>query len=134
MGARKSLGEKLAMLAKTTGKSQTEIADGADMPVSQLNRFLRGHSSINSTNLCAVLAELGINLDDIIASRIRKSAEIDEEKIESTDDCVRFLFRNLDEIGRQTYLNNLAWAAKVSSKKKLPTRVEEILKTETTLI
>ncbi len=126
--------EENGVLVKTSGKSQTDIAENVAMPVSQLNRFLRGHSSLTSTNLTAVLTELGIDLDEIISSRIRKSAEVEEEKIESADDCVRFLFSNLDEFGKQTYLKNLAWAARVSSGNSFPPRVEEILKTEMTLI
>ncbi|RYZ93648.1 MAG: XRE family transcriptional regulator [Proteobacteria bacterium] len=134
MAARKCLGEKLAMLVKSSGKSQTAIADRLEMPVSQLNRFLRGHSALTSTNLAAVMAELGIDLDEIISARIRQQAQVETHKIETPDDCVRFLFGNLDELGRQTYLKNLAWAVKISSNGSLPTRVEEILKSEMTLI
>ncbi|RYZ77235.1 MAG: XRE family transcriptional regulator [Proteobacteria bacterium] len=134
MAARKCLGEKLAMLVKTSGDSQTAIADRLNMPVSQLNRFLKGHSALTSTNLVAVMAELGIDLDAIVSARIRQQAQVDTHKIETSDDCVRYLFNNLDELGRQTYLKNLAWAVKISSNGSLPTRVEEILKSEMTLI
>ncbi|RYZ93199.1 MAG: XRE family transcriptional regulator [Proteobacteria bacterium] len=134
MAARKCLGEKLAMLVKSSGDSQTAIADRLNMPVSQLNRFLKGHSALTSTNLVAVMAELGIDLDAIVSARIRQQAQVETNNIETPDDCVRFLFSNLDELGRQTYLKNLVWAVKISSNGNLPTRVEEILKTEMTLI
>lgn len=134
MASRKSMGTKLAMLAKACGKSQTEIAAQLKMPVSQLNRFLRGHSDLTATNFSAVLCELGIDLDELVARRIQRSADLEDGLIETPSDVVAYLFRSLDDLGQQTYLNNLAWAAKVSRKGKLPAKVEEILKRELTLI
>jgi transcriptional regulator with XRE-family HTH domain len=134
MATRKSLGEKLAMLAKSTEKSQTEICGNLEMPASQLNRFFRGHSDLSSSNLNAVLKELGIDLEEIISKKIRKHADIDDGRIETAADCVHFLFNNLDELGKQTHLNTLAWAVKASTKTKLPEKVEEILHKELNLI
>ena len=134
MSIRKSFGEKLAVLAKSTGKTQALISENLAMPPSQLNRFFKGRSDLTSSNLLLVLAELGINLEELIGKRIRKSADIDSDRIESKEDCLKFLFRSLDPIGQQTYLSNLAWAAKASSKKDLPENVVEILKQEINLI
>lgn len=134
MGSRKTLGEKLAMLVKTTGRTQSELADSIGMPVSQLNRFLNGHSDLNAENLSNVLAALGINLDEIVTAKIRKQVDVEGAEVENVSDCINFLFRSLDEMGQQTYLKSLAWAARISSKDKLPNRVEEVLKNELRLI
>lgn len=122
------------MLVKTTGRTQSELADSIGMPVSQLNRFLNGHSDLNAENLSNVLAALGINLDEIVTAKIRKQVDVEGAEVENVSDCINYLFRSLDEMGKQTYLKSLAWAARISSKSKLPTRVEEVLKNELNLI
>ncbi|MFZ3231726.1 MAG: helix-turn-helix transcriptional regulator [Pseudobdellovibrio sp.] len=134
MTIKKSLGEKLAMLAKSQEKSQTDIAEAIGMAASQLNRFFKGHSELSSHNLMSVLSELGIDLDDIISKKTRKYADIDEAKVEDKYDCLTYMFRNIDELGQQTYLKQLAWATKTITKKPLPLKVQEIIKKETHLI
>jgi transcriptional regulator with XRE-family HTH domain len=134
MSVKKSLGEKLSVLAKSSDRKQSEISESLGMPASQLNRFFRGRSDVNSSNLAAILRELGIDLDRIISERVRKTAGVDEVKIQTTEDCLTYLFRSLDELGKQTYLNSLAWAAKAATKKDLPRNVVDLLKQETTLI
>ena len=134
MPTKKSLGEKLAMLAKSKGKSQTEISESLSMPNSQLNRFFRGHSDLSSSNLVLVMRELGIDIEETISKKIQKHAQISEDEIETKEDCVEFLFKSLDEHGKQAYLNQLAWAARVISKQQLPTKIEEIIQKELNLI
>jgi transcriptional regulator with XRE-family HTH domain len=134
MATKSTVGEKLAMLAKSKGKSQKGISSNLEMPVSQLNRFFRGHSDLSSNNLNVVLKELGIDLEEIISKKIREHAGIDELNLSSSEDCLIYLFRKLDPIGKQTCLNNLAWSNRIASDEKLPTQVESILKSEITLI
>ena len=134
MPAKKTIGEKLALLAKVSGKSQTEISDSIGMKSSQLNRFFKGHSEFNSENLVLVLKQLGIELEDLIKNKIKKFDNVDVEDIDTSSDCVRYLLSVLDPLGKQTYLLQLMWAAKISSQNKLPKRVEEILKKEINLI
>lgn len=122
------------MLVKTTGRTQSELADSIGMPVSQLNRFLNGHSDLNAENLTNVLLALGINLDEIVTTKIRKQVDNEGAEVENVSDCINFLFRSLDEMGQQTYLKSLAWAAKVSSKNSLPKRVEDVLSRKLKLI
>ena len=134
MNSKKPLGEKLAMIAKSQEKSQAEIADSIGMAPSQLNRFFKGHSELSSQNLILVLSELGIDLDETISRKTRKFADIDEAKIETVEDCLTYMFKNIDELGRQTYIKQLAWANTATTKKPLPKRVQEIVNKEMNLI
>ncbi len=131
---RKNVGEKLSVLAKSVGLSQTALAEKLDIPSSQVNRFFRGHSDVYSSVLMDILKELGLDVDKMISTKIKKHTDIEDCEIETASDCVNYLFKNLDELGKQTYLNNLAWATRVTSKQSLPTKVEEILKRELNLI
>lgn len=132
MAARKTLGEKLAMLLKSTKKKQAHVAENLDMPVSQLNRFLCGRSDLSSANLTAVLKEVGIDLEEIISKKIGNQVEPDSE-IASKSDCLLFLFESLDELGKQTTLAQLAWASQLSGT-QLPVKVKEVLDREVRLI
>lgn len=129
---KKSFGEKIALLAKSQGKTQAEIADKISMAPSQLNRFFKGNSDCTAENLLSILNILEIDLEGIIFRKTRKFIETDE--IENVFDCLTFMFKSIDEIGQQTYLNQLAWATKASTKKALPKKVQAIIEKETHLI
>lgn len=133
MAAKKSLGEKLAMLAKSTGKSQTNISESLAMPASQLNRFFRGHSDLSSSNMTAVLKELGIDLEEIVSKKISYHTGHEESAGRNLSSSVDFLLNSLDDLGKQTILSQLLWAAKLS-KAKFPTDVEKRIKKEISLI
>lgn len=129
---KKSLGVKLALLAKSQGKSQAEIADQIGMAPAQLNRFFKGNADCNTEKLLLILNILDINLEGIIFRKTRKHIETDE--IENVFDCITYMFKSIDELGQQTYLNQLAWATKATTKKALPAKVQAIIEKETNLI
>ena len=134
MGTKKSLGERLSMLAVSSGKTQISIAEQVGIPVSHLNKFFNGHSTMTSDLLVEVLSELNIDLEKLVSERTKKHAQLDENEIETPSDCLKFLYESLDDLGKQTYLSNLALAAKYNSKEKFPRSVTEILKKEINLI
>lgn len=129
---KKSLGEKLALLAKSQGKTQADIADQIGMAPSQLNRFLKGNSDCTTENLLSILNILEIDLEGAISRKTRKSADIDE--IENDSDVVKFLYENLDEIGQQTQLRHLEWISNVAGTKKIPKEIKTIIDQKLTLI
>lgn len=131
---RRHLGEKLAVLTKSIGISQTELSDRLGVPPSQVNRFFRGHSDIYSSVLMGVLKELGFNLEEMISRRIKKIAEVEQVDLSSADETLLFLFNELDELGKQTYLNQLLWAAKVSKGNSFPKKIEDHVRQELSLI
>lgn len=131
---RKHLGEKLSVLSKSLGISQTSLAERVGVPPSQINRFFRGHSEIYSSALTEILKELGLDVEELIAKRLKAVAEIENAEPKSTHEALAFLFDELDELGKQTYLAQLLWAAKVTKGDSFPKRVEDQIKKEISLI
>ncbi len=130
----KNLGEKLSKLAKISEISQTELADQVGVPPSQINRFFRGKSDICSSLLVKILKELEFDVESLIDHKLNKLSDIEKYEPNSLKESVGFLFNELDDLGKQTYLNNLLWAAKVSKPESLPLKVEEKIKQQLSLI
>ena len=128
----KSLGEKIALLAKSQGKTQADIAERIGMAPSQLNRFLKGNSDCTTENLLTILNILDIDLEEIIFQRTRK--QTDTEEVENDSDVVKFLYKNLDEVGQQTQLKHLEWINNFAGKKKIPKEVKNIINQKRTLL
>lgn len=131
---KKALHEKLSMLARARGLSQTKLSEHMEVHVNHVNRYFRGHSDMHSTHLVHLLKALGIDIEQMVSDKIKKHTEVTDTEVDSIEGCLQYLFKSLDPLGQQTFLNNLAWATRVSSKKKLPPKVEEILKKEISLI
>ena len=131
---RKHIGEKLSMLSKTVGISQTALADKVGVPPSQINRFFKGHSDIYSTNLIEILKELGFDIESMITKRLNAVTQLEHADPKSKHEALNFLFNELDELGKQTQLNQLLWAAKISKGDSFPKKIEDQIKKEINLI
>lgn len=131
---KKQIGEKLSMLSKTVGLSQTALAEKIGVPSSQINRFFKGHSDIYSSNLIEILKELGFDIEAMIASRLKAVTEVEQADPKSTHEALNFLFDELDELGKQTYLSQLLWAAKVTKGESFPKKIEDQIRKEINLI
>lgn len=131
---RRHLGKKLGMLARSVGLSQTFLADQLGMKSSHINRFFRGHSDVYSIVLIGVLKELGIDIEEIIAKRLKAISEVDQADPNSRHEMLTFLFDELDELGQQTQLTQLLWAAKAVRGNSFPKKIEEKIRNEITLI
>jgi len=134
MNQKNTLGQRLSVIALTSGKTQTQIAQNIGMPVSKLNRFFNGHSQLNSDNLILVLRELGIELESIIESRVKSNARIGSVEIDSRADCLKFLFEQLDSVGQQIFLSSVADDVKRSRKIIFPRSLQLTLEKELNLI
>jgi transcriptional regulator with XRE-family HTH domain len=131
---RKHLGEKLSVLAKSTGLSQTALADRVGVPPSQVNRYFRGHNDVHGSILLDLLKELGIDIDELVSRRVKSLTDVEKMDPDCRNEALVFLFNELDELGRQTYLSQLLWAAKISKGDAFPKKVEEQIKREISLI
>jgi len=131
---KKHLGEKLSLLAKSLGVSQTELAERVGIPSSQVNRYFRGHSEVYSTVLVDVLRELGFDIEEMITKRLKNVSEIEVVDTKNTQETVSFLFNELDDLGKQTYLSHLLWAAKVTKGSAFPKKLEDQIRKEISLI
>lgn len=68
------LGQQLAVLARAQRKSQKYLAQVAGISPVTLNRFLNGKASLGSEVLVALMSELGVDLSEIVESRIEQCA------------------------------------------------------------
>jgi len=131
---KKHLGDKLSLLSKSLGLSQTELADRVGIPSSQVNRYFRGHSEVYSSVLIDILKELGFDIEEMITKRLKSVSEIEVVDTKNPEETLSFLFNELDDLGKQTYLSQLLWAAKVSKGSAFPKKLEEQIKKEISLI
>ncbi len=132
--ARKAFHEKLLMLARAQGTTQTEIAESLDMQLSHINRYFNGHSDISSNHLVNIMKTLGIDLEAIISKELLRQAGGEDTTVNDLPASVDYLLNSLDAIGKQTLLSQILWAAKKTSKKRIPEKVEAIVRKELSLI
>lgn len=111
--------------SKTLGLSQTEIADRVGVPPSQINRYMNGHSDVYSAVLVKILHELGLNLESMVDKRINQLSKMDLHEDSTKEDMLLFLFNELDDLGKQTMLSQLLWAAKLTKGSLFSKKVEE---------
>ena len=65
---------------------------------------------------------------------LKAVTEVEHADPKSTHEALNFLFDELDELGKQTYLNQLLWAAKVSKGESFPKKIEDQIRKEINLI
>jgi transcriptional regulator with XRE-family HTH domain len=128
--AKKSLNEKLLILSRVKGLTQSEVAKGVDMQPSHINRYFNGVSDLTSAHFTNILKVLGIDLEKIVSDEIQKLTGNETHKVTDLNSSIEFLFSSLDEIGRQTMLKHLHWVAQKTSKKKIPDQVTFIIQKE----
>ncbi len=78
---KKEFGELLDELAEASGVTQTQIARELGAPVSQVNRFFRGHNEIYSSHLVRICKILKVDLEKIIKGKTRRLSDFDGPEI-----------------------------------------------------
>lgn len=131
---REKIGERLAEIAAHSDISQTEIAGRLDVPISQVNRYFRGHNDIYASQLIRICKILGIDIEAMINNRLRALSGDETAELGTDEECLKYLFKELDEIGQQTYISSLMWAARVSRGEEFPKKVIDVVKKRCSLI
>lgn len=126
---KKHIGELIAEIAKSEKISQSNLSDKTGISYPQLNKFFNGKSNLSLENFLLLLKALNIDIYSSLLSRRNKT----DSEIESVEDCVLYLYRNLDTYGQQTYLRQLEWTNKVLNK-KLPMGLTSIIEKNVNLI
>ncbi|NQZ01435.1 MAG: helix-turn-helix transcriptional regulator [Bdellovibrionales bacterium] len=67
------LAEKLAILAKAKGYSQSELAGQIDISRVSINRFFKGRSSIRTKDLVQLLKVLDIDLEEVVNQKLENA-------------------------------------------------------------
>ena len=68
----KSLGERIRKLRNEKGISQEELANEADIPLSQIGRIERGETNPTISSLFVISQALDIDLKNLVDIKIRK--------------------------------------------------------------
>ena len=100
----------------------------------KLQELMTGPEAQTINKFMQLLECNDIHLSEIIQRRNNTQVYQQTKSIDSLEDCVIHLFRNLDSIGKQTQLSSLAWANRISTSANLPYGVKAILKRELNLI
>lgn len=116
------VGHNFGLLLKHKSISQKEVSARTGISAAQINKFINGKSDLSLQNFVTLLESVDVNINEIIKNKIA-----DGHDVASDEDCMAFLFRKLDKIGKQTYLKNLSWAVSVSVKEKLPSKVQKFI-------
>jgi transcriptional regulator with XRE-family HTH domain len=70
----KSLGERIRRLRNEKGISQEELANEADIPLSQIGRIERGETNPTISSLYVISQALDIELKNLVDIKIRKGS------------------------------------------------------------
>ena len=104
----RSMGKRVALLARAKDVSQTELASRSEVSRVSLNRFFRGQSELRLSDFVQVLQELGIDFEVILKDRLDQAAgktpEIDSPTLGGDMEVV---LNNMTGLGRKSYLGHL---------------------------
>ena len=128
------LSMKIAEVAKKKRITQTGIARKIGAPVSQVNRYFKGRGDIYVNQLIRICNAIGIDISQPIESNLKAMNGKQQEEVVTREAALEFLFKQLDEVGQQTYLAQLHWAAKLSKNRNVPKSVTEFVKKQCPLI
>jgi transcriptional regulator with XRE-family HTH domain len=112
---RLAFAEKLAILAKSKGISQSELAERIDISRVSINRFFKGKSSIRTKDLIQLLQVLDIDLEEVIEQQLNsklrgQSPQIAEPQGHSQvyEDLISVI-DNLDSQARSNVFEQVIW-------------------------
>ncbi len=130
MKQKKKLHDKLLILAKAKGITQAEIAKEVGMQPSHINRYFKGSSDLVSEHFVDITRVLGIDIDYTVTAELTKLTTDEDSDVNNLSSSVTYLLNSLDDIGRQTMLKHLLWAAEKTSKRKIPENIAYIVRKE----
>lgn len=112
---RLAFAEKLAILAKSKGISQSELAEQIDISRVSINRFFKGKSSIRTKDLIQLLRVLDIDLEEVIEQQLNsKLSGGSQEGMQSQghsqvyEDLISVI-ENLDSQARSNVFEQVIW-------------------------
>ena len=102
------LGHHIALLARASGLTQTEISEQCKISRVSLNRFFRGQSELRAVDLARVLLFLGIDLGAIVKSRLTQvTGDAEKESDGTLGRDMEFVLGTMSELGKRSYLGHL---------------------------
>ncbi|MBS1972659.1 MAG: helix-turn-helix transcriptional regulator [Bdellovibrionales bacterium] len=120
-----SLAEKIALLAKHSGVSQSAIADQVGVPASHVNHFFRGKGDVRSELFIEILKTLNIDIEALINKEVARMNDLDLEEKQNAGEVFERLVKSFDKTDREAivqYIDGFA-VAQLGSKAKKQTKV-----------
>ncbi len=110
-----SLAEKIALIAKHSGKSQVSIANKVEIPASHINHFLKGKGDIRSDLFIRILKELNIDIEEVITSKLSQIVNSSEsENIQTAGDALEKLLKMMEKPERKSAIDYLEKYSKLA--------------------
>jgi len=106
--------QKLSILAKSKGISQSDLAQQIDISRVSVNRFFKGKSSIRTRDLIQLLKVLDIDLEELIESKLE--SKLSKQEVPSQvstqsqvyEDLISVI-ENLDSQARSNVFEQVIW-------------------------
>jgi transcriptional regulator with XRE-family HTH domain len=118
-------GRKINALVGLQGVSQTHIAEEGGVNKSSLSRYFRGESDIRSKQLVGVLSAIGIDLHEIVNSKIDE--RLGKEKPGSSlGNDLEIVLESFDDLAAQTFLETVIAKAKKVKKMDLKKQIKNL--------
>lgn len=102
-----AIGRKVSLLAKALDMSQTELASRSGVSRVSLNRFFRGQSELRLSDLVSVLEVLGVDLENIIQSKLSAVTGEKGTSLSGIGSEIEFILQSMTPLGRRSYLGHL---------------------------
>lgn len=107
--AENSIGIKLAMIAKSKGFTQKQIAEKCGLSRITIHRYFNGKTDLRSHEMVKVLKILGIDVEQELQHVIEGSLTGVSVKKSSIYNDISLVLQNLDEQTQKTLMEQISW-------------------------
>ncbi|MCH2534060.1 MAG: helix-turn-helix domain-containing protein [Bdellovibrionales bacterium] len=104
-----SIGLKLAMIAKSKGFTQKQIAEKCGLSRITIHRYFNGKTDLRSHEMVKVLKILGIDVEQELQHVIEGSLTGVSVKKSSIYNDISLVLQNLDEQTQKTLMEQISW-------------------------
>lgn len=104
-----SIGLKLAMIAKSKGFTQKQIAEKCGLSRITIHRYFNGKTDLRSHEMVKVLKILGIDVEQELQHLIEGSLTGVSVKKSSIYNDISLVLQNLDEQTQKTLMEQISW-------------------------
>lgn len=104
-----SLGYKLAMIAKSKGYTQKDIAERCGLSRITIHRYFNGKTDLRSHEMVKVLKILGIDIEQELQQLIEGTLSGITVKKTSIFNDISLVLQNLDEQTQKTLMEQISW-------------------------
>lgn len=98
------LAQKLALVANLRGLSQARLAKDIGVQASHLNHYLKGHGDVRASLLLKILAELGIDVEQLVNQELARLNGLELREKVSPGEAMATMVKSLGDEDRRALL------------------------------